>query len=37
MNIRPAKADDLPAIKELWKEMMDFHRERVRTGEDVRR
>ena len=48
MNFRPAKIEDLPAIKELWKEMMDFHRERdeyfsrspeghERFGEYVRR
>lgn len=48
MNIRSAITDDLPAIKELWKEMMDFHRERdeyfsrsteghERFGEYVRR
>ena len=48
MNIRPAVINDLPAIKELWKEMMDYHRERdeyfsrseeghERFGEFVRR
>ena len=26
--IRPATKEDLPAIKELWQEFMDFHKER---------
>lgn len=48
MNIRIARLDDLNAIKELWREMMDFHRARdeyfsrserghERHGEYVRR
>jgi ribosomal protein S18 acetylase RimI-like enzyme len=28
ITIRTATKDDLPAIKELWKEFMDFHKER---------
>jgi hypothetical protein len=28
ITIRKATEDDLPAIKELWKEFMDFHKNR---------
>ena len=28
MKIRRAVVDDIPSVVELWKEMMDFHRER---------